>query len=112
MTKALVLILTLLSLASSQECLNQEGIPVDWLLALTAPKSISEGYLFIDSLTNQTEFTQFLQKPDSEGHPIERTLSQINTMANLDFIAWNDQNPNGSTSGVKAHSKNLLIFDK
>ena len=33
-------------------------------------------------------------------------------MGNLDYIAWNDQNPNGSKSGVRAHSKNLLIFDK
>ena len=33
-------------------------------------------------------------------------------MENLDHIAWNDQNPNGSHSGVKAHSKTVLIFDK
>jgi hypothetical protein len=26
-------------------------------------------------------------------------------------MAWNDQNPNGSTSSVKAHSKSLLAFD-
>jgi hypothetical protein len=29
----------------------------------------------------------------------------------LQYIAWNDQLPNGTTSSVKAHSKAILAFD-
>ena len=33
-------------------------------------------------------------------------------MTNLDHVAWNDQHPNGSKSGVKAHAKTVVIFDQ
>ena len=33
-------------------------------------------------------------------------------METLDHVAWNDQNPNGSKSSVKAHGKTVLMFDR
>ena len=112
MLKIIAFLGLVLTLANCQYCLNHEGQAVDWLLLLHAPGSVSNGYLYFDSLSTQSRFTKFSQRPDSSGHPINRTLSQINTLTNLDWVAWNDQNPNGSTTSVKAHSKNVLVFDK
>jgi len=82
------------------------------MVLLLAPATVSNGYLYFDSLNTQSRFRKFSQNPDSHGHPINQTLSQINTLANLEWVAWNDQNPNGSTTSVKAHSKTVLVLDK
>ena len=112
MLKLISFLGAVLILVNSQYCLNHQGQAVDWMILLHAPATVSDGYLYFDSLTTQSRFSKFAQKPDSSGNPINRTLSQINNLNNLDWVAWNDQNPNGSTTSVKAHSKNLLVFDK
>lgn len=112
MLKIIAFLGLIIIFANSQHCLNHEGNAVDWMVLLNAPGTVSEGYLYFDSLSTQSRFKKFSQRPDATGHPINRTLSQINEMTNLDWVAWNDQNPNGSTTSVKAHSKNVLVFDK
>jgi hypothetical protein len=108
----LTLLLTVIMVSYSQKCLNRDGKPVDWYLQLHLPASVDSGYLYFDSLSTQPQFEKVSSSPDSQGQPLFNTLSQISSLPNTDYIAWNDQNPNGSTSSVKAHSKSVLLFEK
>lgn len=76
------------------------------------PASVSQGYLYTDSLANSSNFSYFTSRPDASEEPISRTLSQMNSLPNVGYVAWNDQNPNGSTTSVKAHSKHMVMFEK
>ena len=44
-------VIILVWVISSQSCLNQNGVAVDWMLLLHAPRTVSDGYLYLDSLT-------------------------------------------------------------
>jgi hypothetical protein len=88
--KVVLLSLILVSCSYSQNCLNHAGSPVDWLLLLHSPASLNQGYLYFDSNTTASAFKKYDVKPDTSGHPIDRTLSQINTLGSVDYVAWND----------------------
>lgn len=48
---------------------------------------------------------------DSPDSAFFRTLDQINKLK-LQYMAWNDQLPNGTTSSAKAHSKGVLALNQ
>lgn len=110
--RTIIILTFLIVLTFQQHCLNHNGDAVDWLVLLHTPKTVSSGYLYFDSLTQTSQFKKFSERPDSLDHPINRTLGQLNGQPHIKYIAWNDQNPNGSTTSVRAHSKNVLMFDE
>lgn len=103
---------SLLTIATAQKCISHQGKEVDWYLQLHLPASLSNTYLYFDSTTTDIHFQHIASSPDSENHPLFNTLTQINTLANAEYLAWNDEHPDGSTTSVRAHSKQVLLFDK
>ena len=110
-----LLLFTLTVVINTQQCLNNEGARVSWWVMLTTPKPSSSSppspppptYLYYDSTSASPNFTVFYTEPSGPSTALTLTLLQINTLS-LQTIAWNDANPNGSTSSTSAHSKTVL----
>lgn len=109
--RSTLLLVLLVSLASSQSCLDINGNPVTWWAKLIYPGSVPGGFGYFDSTFSAPSFVQYQQSVDSTGTPLYNTLNQINTM-NLQTTAWNDEMPNGTTSSTKAHSKGVLAYNQ
>lgn len=107
---SLALLALLVASCSAQTCLNPSGKPVTWWVQMIFPGSVPGGYAYFDSTFTAPSFVIESQAPDSAASPMTLTLSQINTMS-LQTAAWNDENPNGTTSSSKAHSKGVLAYN-
>ena len=105
------LLSVLLVTVQSQNCLNPSGKPVNWWVQLLFPPSVNSGFAYYDSTYTAPSFVVHPENPDSVNTPMTRTLSQINTMG-LQTVAWNDENPNGTTSSTKAHSKGVFAYNQ
>jgi hypothetical protein len=77
---------------------------------LIVPNSLSKGYLYYDNTYKNASFSRNLNEPDTVASSSYQTFAQINDLA-MEYIAWNDQLPNGSSSTTKAHSKTVAAFD-
>ena len=58
MMKVLILLLAIWSI-NTQSCLNHNGQAVDWYVLLHAPRTVSDGYLYFDSLKTSPTFTKY-----------------------------------------------------
>jgi len=65
------------------------------------------GFGYYDSQMTIGKFTVYANSADQQYTALWRTLEQINSLG-LETIAWNDENPNGTTSSTLAHSKTLI----
>jgi hypothetical protein len=77
---------------------------------LIVPNSLSTGYLYYDNTYINSSFSRNLNEPDTVATSSYKTFVQINDLK-MEFIAWNDQLPNGTSSTTKAHSKTVGAFD-
>lgn len=99
----------LLCLANCQQCLNPNGTVVSWWVQLLFPTSVQGGFAYIDNTYAAPSFVIHQEEGDSSKTAMTRTLSQINTLK-MSSMAWNDENPNGTTSSTKAHSKGVIGY--
>ena len=94
------LLILLFGAISCLGCLNHQGKPVKWLVALRQPNS--RAYLVYDDIKAAFELT-------------DETLLEWNTkqlsLASHKLLMWNDQPVDGSGSSSKAHSKGFLHFE-
>lgn len=56
MNKILLLYLLLLTIVSSQQCLNADGNPVTWWVQLVFPEDVPGGYAYIDDTFTNSDF--------------------------------------------------------
>lgn len=93
-------------------CINNEGIAVDWWVVLKVPGKLGKtGFGYYDSQTTVAKMGLRTNPPDQQNTALWRTLEQINT-AGLQVVAWNDENPNGTTSSSLAHSKTVIAVSQ
>jgi len=99
-------------------CLNEEGNEVDWFIVYKLPIIQKDprfggglGYAYMDlhksmDLSNATL--------DQSNTAISYTLEQIyqGTTANVGWVMYNDDYPNGGNPSNKGHSKGVVAFDR
>lgn len=95
---------------SKYNCVGIEGKEVTWWVILIFPKNIPDEYAYIHSNTLRSSFTTRPEQADTYTSPFYKTLMQINDLT-MQYIIWNDQLPNGTTTTAKAHAKGILAFD-
>jgi hypothetical protein len=89
-------------------CLTSEGAEVDWWVVLKVPFKINKtGFGYYDSSMSTGKVRIYANPADEPFTALWRTLTQINTLG-LQVLAWNDENPNGTTSSSLAHSKTVV----
>ncbi|KAM3139026.1 hypothetical protein pb186bvf_008837 [Paramecium bursaria] len=110
----LAILLSLIALASCQNCLNQYGSPVDYWVIFKLPKDSSVlldgwAYYYCDSTTKCVSIAYMPDKIGDSTSPLQRTVAQINFAdTNVMSVLWSDQPYGKSTVSDKAHSKGIL----
>ncbi|CAD8176355.1 unnamed protein product [Paramecium octaurelia] len=114
MIQQCLVFLSLILIALSQDCLDQDGNPVDWWFILKMPYSRKNGwsglhYFYCDSVNNCDDFDLQQDDLDSEESPLIRTISPIN-FKEKDVLSmlWSDQPQEGVDYSNNAHSKGIM----
>jgi len=117
----------------TQQCLDEQGNPVDWWVILNIPgksappvgtftndkgkeQSIYNypGYAYFDSNDHKAGRKSFHvneESPDGKNTALGKTLGQIKK-TKMNTVAWNDQPcGRGSSPKVSAHSKAIGAYD-
>ena len=108
---ALVLLL-LLCVKSNLQCINDNGKIVDWWFVYKSNDGTK--YSYFDASSTETKLTPSTTQSLDAGNNscVERTLNQIfNNKKTINYVGYNDENPNGTTSYTSGHSKGVLAFD-
>eukprot|EP01083_Nonionella_stella_P000054 161_1 len=93
------------------QCLDNDGKAVDWWFAYKSNDGTN--YSYFDPSSTQSKLTPSTTQTLSAGNNscVERTLNQIyNNKHTLNYVGYNDENPNGTTSFKSGHSKGVLAF--
>lgn len=94
------------------QCINNEGKPVEWWFAIKSNHGTK--YSYYDGSSKGTKLTPQTKQTLSAGNNscVERTLNQVyNNKDSINYVGYNDENPNGTTSFTLGHSKGVLAFD-
>jgi len=85
---------------------------VDWWFAVKSNHGTK--YSYFDDSSKGTKLTPQKTQTLSAGNDscVERTLNQVySNKASINYVGYNDENPNGTTSFTLGHSKGVLAFD-
>lgn len=94
------------------QCLDNSGEVVDWYFVYKSNEGTNYSYFdassTVEKLTPST--TQTLDAGSNSC--IERTLNQIySNKKDINYVAYNDEFPNGTWSATSGHTKGVLAFD-
>ena len=107
-----LLLLSLSQLIFTQACIGESGRNVDWWVVLKTTKNVAYGYFDSEM---ESRATAFIVKDLPFSNPsgaVSRTLVQINTLNNMETMAWSDQPPGDTASSSYAHAKGLITFSR
>ncbi len=105
-----IAIFAIIVLSNAQNCLKSNGEPVAWWVIMKIPPKIGNiGFGYYDSTMKTSKFAYYDVMVDVGSTPLTKTEEQINSQ-NLQYVAWNDEKPNGQTSESVAHSKGLMAY--
>mmetsp|Transcript_26488 Transcript_26488/g.41995 ORF Transcript_26488/g.41995 Transcript_26488/m.41995 type:complete len:349 (-) Transcript_26488:67-1113(-) len=112
-TRTFIALLSLFVFAESNlQCIDNNGKTVDWWFAYKSNHGTN--YSYFDASSTETKLTPSTTQTLTAGSNscLERTLNQVfKNKKSVNYIGYNDENPNGTTSFTLGHSKGALAFD-
>lgn len=109
---SLVLLVIIKLVHGNLQCIDNDGKMVDWWFVLKSNDGTK--YSYFDGSSTESKLTPSTTQSLDAGNNscVERTLNQIyNNKKSVNYIGYNDENPNGTTSFTLGHSKGALAFD-
>eukprot|EP01025_Chloroclados_australasicus_P054277 TRINITY_DN6429_c0_g1_i10.p1 TRINITY_DN6429_c0_g1~~TRINITY_DN6429_c0_g1_i10.p1 ORF type:complete len:377 (-),score=22.29 TRINITY_DN6429_c0_g1_i10:390-1520(-) len=104
--------LTAIHYGLNPSCVNNLAESVDYWVALKFPESYQFVYTDSSQITQNPKF-EFQSSTDlrNENNVVDYQLQQIKNN-NYNFIAYNDEDPNGGIHSTYGHSKGVLAFNQ
>eukprot|EP01084_Bolivina_argentea_P302223 521643_1 len=102
----------LLTVKGNLQCIDNNGKTVDWWFVYKS--NYGTQYSYFDGSSTDSKLTPSTTQSLDAGNNscVERTLNQIyNNKKTVNYMMYNDENPNGTTSFTLGHSKGVLAFD-
>ena len=103
---ALLVAFVLASAFGAISCLDENGNPVDWFVAMKVPGG--QTYFYTDTNSALTKSSNTV----GSGGAIALSFAQIyQRSSSQGLLAWNDEEPSGKQQSEASHAKGVLYFD-